>query len=190
MIVILISLKKYIYIFCKNSKSDKNAHFFYCILFLFFICLTWLLWWTNLWASKFSKVVVLWMANSNNFTSISWALADMIFDKSFLWNNNKKKKPEILVPFYYWYQCTIYRFAFVPSQKTIPDTSYHTGQAFCSNMKDYLWHDFCAEAPLRRNALALESGTLSPIPLQERCYVNRQSDRSEIENPDIRAYAP
>lgn len=33
-------------------------------------------------------------------------------------------KPEILVPFYYWYQCTIYRIVFVPSQKPyrIPDT--------------------------------------------------------------------
>ena len=54
-------------------------------------------------------------------------------------------------------------------------------------MKSYLWHDFCAKAPLRRNALSLESGTLSPIRLQERCYVSRQLDCSEIENPDIRA---
>ena len=140
-------------------------------------------------------------ANSQKLSFSEWQIAttSRLFPELWLtwfWINLfyeiiiKKKKPEILVPFYYWYQCTIYRFAFVPSQKTIPDTSYHTGQAFCSNMKGYLWHDFCAEAPLRRNALAIESGTLSPIPLQERCYVNTQSDRSEIENPDIRAYAP
>ena len=110
--------------FCKNSKSDKNAHFIYCIVFSFFICLTWLLWWKNLCASKFSKVVVLWMANSNNFTSISWALADMILDKSFLWNNNKKETGDIS-SLLYWYQCTIYRIV-VPSQKPyrIPDTGH------------------------------------------------------------------
>ena len=77
---------------------------------------------------------------------------------------------------------------FRPVSKTILDTGYHTGQAFCSNMKSYLWDDFCAEAPLRRKAL--EGSTVSTIRLQERCNVNRQSDRSEIENPNIRAYAP
>ena len=71
--------------------------------------------------------------------------------------------------------------------KTMPNNGWHIGQGFCSNMKSYLWHDFCAKAPLRRNALSLESGTLSPIRLQERCYVSRQSDCCEIENPDIRA---
>lgn len=52
--------------------------------------------------------------------------------------------------------------------KPIPDTGYHTGQALCLNMKGYLWQDFCAEAPLRRNALAPKSGTLSPFRLSDR----------------------
>ena len=171
--------------FCKNSKSDKNAHFFYCVLFLFFICLTCWLWWTNLCATKFSKVVVLWMANSNNFTSISWALADMILDKSFLWNNNKKKKPEILVPFYYWYQCTIYRIVFAPSQKPYRINNW-TGFLF-KHEKLPLTRFLCQGTASTERSLSLESGTLSPIRLQERCYVSRQSDCSEIENPDIRA---
>lgn len=102
-----------------------------------------------------------------------------------------KKKPEILVPFYTDTSAQYTGLSFRLKNHTgyrIPDTGYRipywTGYWFK--------HEELPLAPFlcRGTASAeccLSWKPLSPIRLQERCNVNRQSDCSEIENPDIRA---